>query len=64
MSQQTHKGLQITVNAITKGSNTFSIKSNTSRLKYFVKTNLKIILENNFYLEHVKLIPIIKKFVI
>ena len=29
MSQQTHKGLQITVNTITKGSNTFSIKSNT-----------------------------------
>ena len=53
MPQQTHKGLQITVNTITKGSNTFSIKSNTFRLKYFVKTNLKIILENNFYLEHV-----------
>ena len=48
--QHIYLRLKFTANSIIRGSNIFSIKFDIFWLKYFVKTNLKIILGYKFYL--------------
>ena len=55
ISQQTQKGHKIIINSTTRGSNIFSIKSESFSPKEFVITNLKIVSEDNFYLGLVRL---------